>query len=159
MDQKLTSSIKTMEFVQPPLSEPWQRAAMKEVTDIAHLLCHGMIEDYQDFCDRLDVAANTIREMNAIGYEIKPSSRPEINALGLWRSVTWKPSTGSAIQRALHSPEIIHYEIIKGRCSHCGSEAESIEIPGGTVTWSDRCKFCDRENMETLADNLNESDS
>jgi hypothetical protein len=68
-------------MLEPPLSQPWERAAMKELCDISHLLAHGMIDDYLDLCDRLDQAAETVRQMNQIGYELQPSSRPEINAL------------------------------------------------------------------------------
>lgn len=64
----------------PPFSQLWERAAMKELCDISHLLAHGMIDDYQDLCDRLDAIGETVKQMNAIGYELPPSSRPEINA-------------------------------------------------------------------------------
>lgn len=68
------------QLIQPPFSQAWERAAMKELCDVAYYLSHGMIDDYQEFCDRLNAVAETVRQMNAIGYKLPPSSRPEINA-------------------------------------------------------------------------------
>lgn len=45
-----------------PLALPWERAAAKELADCLHFLTHGMFQDYDDCCDRIEAAAERIRE-------------------------------------------------------------------------------------------------
>ena len=45
-----------------PLTLPWERAAAKELADCLHFLTHGMFQDYDDCCDRIETAAECIRE-------------------------------------------------------------------------------------------------
>jgi hypothetical protein len=42
----------------------------------------------------------------------------------------------------------ISYAIINGECSHCGRDAELIELPNGAIEFSDRCRYCDEYNLE-----------
>lgn len=65
----------------PPLSQLWERAAMKELCEIAYGLSHGLFEDYQDLCDRLMNTAETIRQLHQIYEIVPPSSHPEVNQL------------------------------------------------------------------------------
>lgn len=46
-------------------------------------------------------------------------------------------------------PSYIEYEILDdATCSYCGKEADFSETPDGNLEISDRCYYCDRENMD-----------
>lgn len=41
-----------------PLSQPWEKVAMKDLCDIAHYLAHGLFVNAQDYSDRLRNSAD-----------------------------------------------------------------------------------------------------
>lgn len=126
-------------LIQPPLSQAWERAAMKELCDISYFLTHGMIETPEELRDRLRYAADAVIQTEQIySNSLPPSTRPEINAL----------------TRQAAIDDQIQYEIIAGRCSYCGHETEMIELPDGTVDFSDRCHHCDQYSLEILAESV-----
>ena len=65
-----------------PLSTEWERAAMKEICDVAHLLTHGMFESPEELRDRLYSAADAIIQTEQLYNPLPESTRPEINAVG-----------------------------------------------------------------------------
>jgi hypothetical protein len=54
-----------------PLALPWERAAAKELADCLHFLTHGLYQNYDDCCDRLETAIDRIRETVAFQAEIE----------------------------------------------------------------------------------------
>jgi hypothetical protein len=46
-----------------PLESEWERAAVKELTDMLSHLCHGSFTSPEDFCNRMDLSARSLRSL------------------------------------------------------------------------------------------------
>lgn len=66
----------------PPLTTEWERAAIKELCDVVHLLTHGMFDSPEDLRDRLHQAGDNIIQTQQLYNPLPESTRPEINAIG-----------------------------------------------------------------------------
>jgi hypothetical protein len=66
-----------------PLSQPWERIASKELSDISHYLNHGLFVNVQDLVDRLRQAADVIEEWAAENPEQPPVADGSLEVLGI----------------------------------------------------------------------------
>lgn len=63
------------EPIPQPLDLDWEKAAVKELSDIMNMLCHGSFVSPDDFCNRVD---NLNRAIRTVWGEAQPTARERI---------------------------------------------------------------------------------